>query len=94
MEITKQNESFIIKDDTGTYLLQGCATYSTSGSISINFDLTQEDGSFVGHCNYDTFAECDRVNFAVDGPKEIHRELITYTQGVIDQVIGILNPSV
>ena len=87
MEILKQNESFILKDTTDVYVLNGSVNREASGSLHINFAVNNVDASHVGDCYYSRYAESDNVSFSMSCADESRDALYAYASSVIAFVL-------
>ncbi len=88
MEIIKQNESFVLKDNNGTFEMSGSVNREVSGSINLHFNVNKVDGEHVGDCHYDKYGESSDVNFRVNCSEENRDTLITYADTVVDSVLN------
>ena len=93
MEITKQNETFNLKDTTELYELSGSVSRDASGSINIHINVNSVDGNHVGDCNYNKYGENETVNFSVSSSEENREALAVYGDTVVDSVLEYLKAS-
>lgn len=87
MEITRQSESFNLKETTEAFEMTGSASNEVSGSINMHFNVTRIAGEHVGNCNYNKYSEGSNVNFSVNCSEENRAELTAYANTVIAKVI-------
>ena len=87
MEITKQNETFNLKDTTELYEMSGSASRDAAGSINIHINVNSVDGNRVGDCNYNKYGENGEINFGVNCAEENRDELTAYADTVVDSVL-------
>ena len=87
MEIVKQNEVFNLKDTTDLFEMQGEATLSTSGSLHINFYVSNADHSNLADCYYNKYVEDNKVNFGVTCAEDFRKSFIEYAEAVIASVV-------
>jgi hypothetical protein len=93
MEITKQNETFNLKDTTELYEMSGSASRDAAGSINIHINVNSVDGNRVGDCNYNKYGENETVNFSVSSSEENREALAVYGDTVVDSVLEYLKAS-
>ena len=87
MEITKQNESFNLKDNNGVFEMNGSASREVSGSLNIHFNVSKVGGEHVGDCHYNKYGESNNVNFGINCAEENRDEFAAYADSVIDTVL-------
>ena len=87
MEITKQNESFNLKDNNEVFEMNGSASREVSGSLNIHFNVSKVGGEHVGDCHYNKYGESSNVNFGINCAEENRDELTAYADSVIDAVL-------
>lgn len=82
MEITKQNQTFNLKDTTSNgWTVSGSATQEVNGSTSINFSVSK-DGELnnqVGYYNYNVPTD-GMININITALPENLDAVIDYTQ--------------
>ena len=87
MEIIKQNESFILKDNNGTFEMNGNVSREVSGSLSLHINVSNLSGERIGDCHYNKYGESNEVNFGVNCSEE-HRDTLTaYADTIVDSVL-------
>ena len=87
MEITKQSESFNLKDTTEVYEMTGSAGHEVSGAINIHFNVNKVSGEHIGNGSYNKYGDSGNVNFSVNCSEEYRDELTAYADTVIDSVL-------
>lgn len=87
MEIIKQNESFILKETTEAFEMNGNVNHDVSGSLSLHFNVNNLNGERVGDCHYSKYVEAGDVNFGVNCSEENRDNLIAYADTVVDSVL-------
>lgn len=92
IEITKQNETFQLKEEgiNDGWIMTGSASKEVSGSYSISFSVSKpgELSEHIGDCNYYKPSEDGQVsvNFSVS---EANRDNFTsYSNKVLDTVLA------
>lgn len=88
MEITKQNQTFNLKDTTSDgWTVSGSATQEVDGNTSINFSVSK-DGELnnqVGYYNYNVPTD-GMVNINITAIPENLDAVIDYTQTAIKKI--------
>ena len=88
MEITKQNQTFNLKDTTSDgWTVSGSATQEVDGNTSINFSVSK-DGELnnqVGYYNYNIPTD-GMVNINITAIPENLDAVIDYTQTAIKKI--------
>lgn len=87
MEITRQNETFTLKETTEAYEMNGTASRETSGVLNINFNVARVDGNRVGDCYYNKYSDNDNVHISMNCPEVNRTELAAYADAVIASVL-------
>lgn len=87
MEITKQNESFNLKESTDLFEMTGTANKDVSGSLHIHFNVNNKTGEHIGNGHYNKHSENSNVSFGVDCPESKRAELMNYAETIIDSVL-------
>ena len=90
MEITKQNESFNLKETTAQFEMNGSASREVSGSLNIHFNVNKVGGERLGDCHYNKYGEAGDINFGINCSEENRDELTAYADTVIDAVLAYL----
>ena len=91
MEITKQTESFNLKDTTDLYEINGNINREVSGSLNIHFSITNTTGEHLGDCHYHKYNDVSNINFSINC-SEVNREEITeYADTLIDSILEHFN---
>lgn len=92
MEITKQNQTFNLKDTTSDgWTVSGSATQEVDGNTSINFSVSK-DGELnnqVGYYNYNVPTD-GMVNINITAIPENLDAVIDYTQTATKKIKGYL----
>ena len=87
MEIVKQNESFTLKDNNGTFEMSGNMSREVSGSLNIYFSVNNLNGERIGDGHYNKYGEKGEVNFGINCAEEQRDALTAYADSVIDSVL-------
>lgn len=88
MEIVKNSESFNLKDTTELFEMDGCVNQDVSGSLNIHFNITFNNGEFMGDCYYNKYKESNTINFNLNCSEEHRDTLTTYANSVIKFVLN------
>lgn len=87
MEIIKQTESFLLKDATSAYEINGHITRETTGVMNIHFSINNLDGKHIGDCHYNTSVDNDIINFGVNCSEDVRDAVTACADTVIDSVL-------
>lgn len=87
MEITKQNETFNIKETTDVYEMTGTVRHETVGGMDISINVSRIGGDYLGDCYYNRYSDNANVRFGINCSEENRIELATYATSVIDSVL-------
>ena len=90
MEITRQNETFTLKDTTDVYEMNGSVSRDFMGTLNVNFSVTRLEGERVGDCYYNKYTDADTIHFDLNCPESNRKELAAYADTVIDSVLAHL----
>lgn len=91
MEITKQNETFNLKDSTEMFEINGNVSRDVSGSINIHFSINKSNGEHIGDCHYNKYSENSNINFGVNCSEANRDEVTEYADGIVDAVLSHFN---
>ena len=91
MEIIKNNESFSLKDNNGTYEMSGSLSRDVSGSLNIHFNVNTLDGERVGDGHYNKYGENGEVNFGINCVEDKRDALTAYADTVVDSVLAYVS---
>ena len=94
MEITRQNETFNLKETTEVYEMNGGVSRETSGSLNVYFTVNNLEGMLIGDCTYSKYSESDNVHFSVNCSEENREALSTYADTVIDSVLDYFKSNI
>lgn len=91
IEITKQNETFQLKESTDNgWAMSGSASKEVSGSYSINFSVTKpgELSEYIGDCSYHKPSEDGQVSISYTVSEQNRDALVAYSDTVLDAVLA------
>ena len=87
MEITKQNETFNLKETTDVYEMNGTVSREALGGMNMNINVSRIGGDRLGDCFYNRYSDNANVHFSMNCSEENRIELATYATTVIDSVL-------
>lgn len=87
IELTKQNETFTLKETTDSYEIRGSITHEASGALNVYFNVNTLDGTYLGECRYSTYTDSNTMNFDVNCLSENREAVIAYTSSVIEEIV-------
>jgi hypothetical protein len=87
MEIVKRSDSFAFTETTESYVSKGTIDREASGVIRVYFSVNSTEDHYIGDCNYSNYSDNNTVNFSLNCPEEIRKEVTTHAESVIDGIL-------